>query len=199
MDKNQPSRGGAALEASWHGRAMPKEDGGTERKARVSGETVYQAIVDLCAVKRKASRQAIAELTHLKVATVSDHIHRLKMDGRIRMIYNGVFEPTEVLPPDQPVGVLDLLDGRIKIERGDDVLTLTIGEWRRIGEFAHGAATQAGRMRNERDEIDRIERLERENRELRAQLHLLNKSLVRIRLGHREARQQRELPGMAEA
>lgn len=196
MDKNQPSRGGAALEASWHGRAMPKTDATKERESRISSETIFRAIVDLNVAGRKCSRQAIAEMLGIRVETVSDHIHRLKMAERIRSPYNGIFEPTTKHPPDQPVGAFYIDDGRISLERGDDKLLLNPGEWRQIGKLSAGAALEAAQMRNDRDNLDRMDRLEQENRMLRAELRAMREALQAMRP---RARHQRELPGMAEA
>lgn len=191
-DKKQtrePSAG-ASLDAGWHGRTLPTPEQAKERESRVPAEAVYQAIVDINARGQKASRGAIAEVLKIRVATVSDHIHRLKLAGRVRMIYNGVFEATEQLPPDQPITITDLLDCRIKVERGDEVITFTLGEWRRIGELSMGAAVQFSHMKADRDVIERLERLERENRELRDQNRRISTALIEHRI---KRKNQREL------
>ena len=53
---------------------------------------ILKAITDLAEHGHQASRRRITEVTGLKMATVDDHITRLREDGVIRSLYAGVFE-----------------------------------------------------------------------------------------------------------
>lgn len=95
--------------------------GRTERKNK---EIVFQMIVDLCEHNQGASRARIVELTHMKMTTVDEQVKRLKEDGRIRALFNGLFEPIDTTE-DRAVSTTSMARGRMKVEIGDEVLTLT--------------------------------------------------------------------------
>lgn len=85
---------------------------------------VLQAIVDLDDHQKKATKQAIAEMTHLSSASVTDALDALNDCGLIKRVYDGVWMPVDSTP-DRIVSISSLPMGRTKIELGDDVLTLT--------------------------------------------------------------------------
>lgn len=87
-------------------------------------EIVLQCIVDICGHNGYASRAKIVELTGLKMTSVDEQIDRLKTDGLIRPLYNGVFEPIDQTI-DRPVSTTAIPFGRTKIEVGDEIMELT--------------------------------------------------------------------------
>ena len=117
----------------------------SEKPHRTNSETIFQTIVDLRGVNRVATRQVIAELTNLKMSIVDDHIKRMKDDGRIRMVVNGVFEPVEADKEDRAVSATFMPNGRVKLEIGDNVLDLSMREGRMAGLALGGIGLQFGR------------------------------------------------------
>lgn len=93
---------------------------------------VQQAIADLCAAGRQASRQAICDFTGLKMSIVDDHVKNLKDDGMIRLVTNGIFEPIDQTPERAVSGTI-VPNGRFKLEIGDMVLELSLREARNVG------------------------------------------------------------------
>lgn len=104
---------------------------------RKNKEIVFQVIADLCEHNQGASRARIVELTHLKMTTVDEQVKRLKEDGRIRALFNGVFEPIDTTE-DRPVSGTSMPRGRMKLEVGDVVLDLTPREWLAIAKLSAG-------------------------------------------------------------
>ena len=87
-------------------------------------DIVLQCIIDICAHNGYASRAKIVELTSLRMTAVDEQIDRLKVDGLIRPLYNGVFEPVDQ-SIDRCVSTTTLPFGRTKVEVGDQLLELT--------------------------------------------------------------------------
>jgi len=87
-------------------------------------EVVLQCIIDVCGHGGYASRAKIVELTQLKYPAVDEQIDRLKSDGLIRPLYNGVFEAVDQTE-DRCVSATGLPFGRTKIEVGEEILSLT--------------------------------------------------------------------------
>lgn len=110
------------------------------------GQTIYNAIVDLCNINRAASRQTLSEVTGLKLTIIDDHVKRMCDDGKIRRVVNGVFEPTNTRE-DRAVSVTWLANGECKLEVGDEVIELSQREARYVGSSLAGVAlafAQAG-------------------------------------------------------
>jgi len=91
---------------------------------RRNRDIVLQCIIDVCGHGGYASRAKIVELTQLKMTAVDEQIDRLKSDGLIRPLYNGVFEPVDQTE-DRCVSTTALPFGRTKIEVGEEMLSLT--------------------------------------------------------------------------
>lgn len=87
-------------------------------------DIVLQCIIDICAHNGYASRAKIVELTALRMTAVDEQIDRLKVDGLIRPLYNGVFEPVDQTI-DRCISATTLPMGRTKLEVGEVVLELT--------------------------------------------------------------------------
>lgn len=119
-------------------------------------QRVYQAVVDIHNAGRSVTRAAVADRTGLKLSVVDDHIKSLKDDAKVRLVVNGVFEPADLFPANRPVSKTVLADGSVKIEVGDDELTLTPGEAHVVGLALHGDAMQMANMRGEREVYDTV-------------------------------------------
>jgi hypothetical protein len=91
---------------------------------------VLQAIVDLCAANRQASRRAISDYTDLPMVIVDDHVKNLKDDELIRTVVPGIFEPVDQTADRAVSGTFLPNNGRYKLEIGDLVLDLTMREAR---------------------------------------------------------------------
>jgi hypothetical protein len=107
-------------------------------------QTIYQCIVDLCAVNRAATRQVIAQETGLKLSVVDDHVSGLRDAGLLRNVVNGVVEPMDTME-DRSVSGTVVPGGRYKLEIGDMVLELTLRETRAVAALTGGVALQFGR------------------------------------------------------
>lgn len=108
-----------------------------------STERVYEAVRELRALDQVASRETVQELTGLKMSIVDDRMRALADDGRIRRVTRGVYEVVEVYPPARAISKTILPDGTVKYDIGDEVLTLTPAEARRLAELSVGAAQTA--------------------------------------------------------
>jgi hypothetical protein len=106
-------------------------------KPRTSRQLVFQAVADLCAANRQASRKAVSDVTDLAMSIVDDHIKNLKDDGLIRMVVPGIFEPVDQAM-DRAVSGTMVPNGRYKLEVGDQVLDLTLREARQIAVLTGG-------------------------------------------------------------
>lgn len=91
---------------------------------RKNREIVLQTIIDLCEHNQGASRSRIVELTGLKMTTVDEQVDWLKTNGLVRALMPGLFEPIDQTD-DRLVSTTSLPRGRLKVEVGDEVLTLT--------------------------------------------------------------------------
>lgn len=105
---------------------------------------IYDCIVALHSANRQASRQVIASETSLKFSIVDDHVKRLKDDGLIRLVVNGVFEPVDI-EPDRAVSATFVPRGKVKLEIGETVLDLTMREARAVAMATGGILLVFGR------------------------------------------------------
>ena len=103
---------------------QPKERTVIQEAPKRNRDIVLQCIIDICAHNGYASRAKIVELTSLRMTAVDEQIDRLKTDGLIRPLYNGVFEPVDQTE-DRCVSTTTLPFGRTKVEVGDQLLELT--------------------------------------------------------------------------
>lgn len=108
-----------------------------DAKPRTSRQQIYQAIVDLCAANRQASRKAISDCTDLPMSIVDDHVKNLKDDGLIRLVVPGIFEVVDQRM-DRAISGTIVPEGGYKLEIGDQVLDLTLREARNIALITGG-------------------------------------------------------------
>ncbi len=136
-----------------------------EKRASVSADRVLQVIAEINAAGRVASRQTVAELLEVTVGRVDEHCKRLIEAGSIRRVLPGVYEPVEVMPPPRAVSVTRLAGSWVKIEVGDDLLTITPEEERQLAMSIKGAAEQFQVLAAGRDLADQVADLRRRQAE----------------------------------
>ena len=110
--------------------------------APTSTQRIYEAVCELHALEQVATRDTVAELTGLKLAIVDDRLRALMDDGKLKRVLRGVYVPVEVQPPARCISKTVLTDGTVKIEIGDEVLTLTPREDRALAMLQVGAVMQ---------------------------------------------------------
>lgn len=106
------------------------------------------------------TRHTIAELTQLPRVVVDDRLRALAEDGRIKRLVRGVYALVKQYPPTRPMSKTVLADGFVKIEIGDEVLTLTPREDRVLGGLMAGSAFVAASTAHEARLADALARLQ---------------------------------------
>ena len=85
----------------------------------------------------------MAELTGLKLSIVDDRLRALVDDEKLKRVLRGVYVPVENHPPARAISKTILPDGMVKLEIGDEVLTLTPREDRALAMLMSGSAMSA--------------------------------------------------------
>lgn len=114
-----------------------------EAKRMSSTERVYEAVQELRSLEQIATRVTVAELTGLKQDVVDDRLRALVDNGRLSRLIRGVYEVVDSHPPARAISKTLMPDGSVKLEVGDEILTLTPREDRILATILVGAATQA--------------------------------------------------------
>lgn len=138
-----------------------------------STQRVLDAICELHQLEQPATRISIQEMTGLTLVKVDDRIKALVEREQIKRILKGHYVPVEVHPPARSISKTILSDGCVKIEIGDEVLTLTPREDRMLAQLMAGAATHAAQIESSRSiaelttavetRLSRIERQQQDN------------------------------------
>lgn len=107
---------------------------------RTSRQQVLQAIRDLRAAHRQASRQAIADVLGVKLSIVDEHVKNLKDEGHIVAVIAGIFEAVDTRPDRAISGTWTESDyGTVfKLEVGDHCIDLSPREARQIALLTGG-------------------------------------------------------------
>lgn len=141
---------------------------------KTSTAAVLDAVRDLHAQEQLVTREGVAEATGLKLTVVDDRLGVLVDDGEILRIKRGVFKPAVAHPPARTMSKTILPDGWVKIEIGDEILTLTPREDRSLAQLQAGAAAQLAAIEASHhathlhaELANRILKLERANTALR--------------------------------
>lgn len=103
---------------------------------------VYEAVCDLHAQEQVVTREALQEVTGLKLSIIDDRIATLIDEGEVLRRNRGVFVPAVQHPPARPISKTVMPDGMVKIEIGDEVLELTPREDRALAAIQSGTAVQ---------------------------------------------------------
>lgn len=131
---------------------------------------VLEAVQDLYNQEQIVTREALAELTGLKLSVIDDRLGTLADDGAILRVQRGVYVPAPRHPPARPMSKTVMPDGMVKIEIGDDVLTLTPREDRALANLMAGAAAQAAAIETGRNTAILAAELGEEVKRLRRQV-----------------------------
>ena len=115
-------------------------------KTAPSTQRVYDAIVELHNLQQPATRYTVQELTGLPMSKVDDRIKTLVEREQIKRVLRGQYVPVEQHPPARPISKTLLSGGLVKIEIGDEVLTLTPTEDRALASLMMGAANFAAQI-----------------------------------------------------
>lgn len=107
-------------------------------------DRIYQCIVDIHSSGRVATREVIVRETGIKMSVVDEQFRRLREDGKIDKVVNGVYEPVTVWE-ERLVGASVLDDGRAALEVGDVKVIVTPTEARKIIKVLGGFALSFGR------------------------------------------------------
>lgn len=131
---------------------------------------VLEAVQDLHAQEQIVTRETLAELTGLKLSVIDDRIGTLADDGAVLRVQRGVYVPAPHHPPARPMSKTVMPDGMVKIEIGDEVLTLTPREDRALANLMAGAAAQAAAIETGRNTAILAAELGEEVKRLRRQV-----------------------------
>lgn len=136
---------------------------------------VLDAARDLHALEQPVTRDTLLQATGLKRTIIDDRLDVLIAEGLLIRVERGLYVPAVVHPPTRAISKTVLPDGWVKVEVGDEMLTLTPRETRVFAQLMAGAAAQfaaihAGQQMTEMlSQIAlRVTHLERENKALRA-------------------------------
>lgn len=136
---------------------------------RSSTQIVLEALHDLHQQEQVVTRETLCTLTGLKLSIIDDRIGSLIDDGLVVRVQRGVFVPADVHPPARVISKTVLPDGTVKIDIGDQVLTLTPKEDRMLAglqagvvmqtaaiEVGHHSAMMAGELNGRLNRLERI-------------------------------------------
>lgn len=109
---------------------------------RTTKQQILDAIQDLHGAEQLVTREALLEVTGLKLTIIDDRVATLVDEGAVIRKGRGVFVPATQHPPARPISKTVMPDGMIKIEIGDMVLELTPKEDRALASLQAGTAVQ---------------------------------------------------------
>lgn len=139
-----------------------------------STDRIYEAVRELRSLDQIATRETVAELTGLKLSVIDDRLRALVDNMKLKRLLRGIYELIEVYPPARPMSKTLVGDGYVKIEIGDQLLTLTPTEDRNLAMLQAGAAGQAILINSTNQHLylatelaAKVEKLERELRAYR--------------------------------
>lgn len=134
-----------------------------------SSAVVFEAVTDLHNLEQIVTRETLHSYTGLKLSVIDDRLKMLVEQEKIVRVQRGVFVPAMRHPPARVVSKTLLPDGTVKIDIGDQVLTLTPREDRMLAqlfagvavqsasvELGHHSAIQSGEMNRRLNQVERI-------------------------------------------
>jgi len=105
-------------------------------------QQILDTVQELHNLEQIVTREAVREVTGLALTTVDDRLAVLVDRGEITRIGRGVFVPAVKHPPARSISKTVMPDGSVKLEIGEEVLTLTPREDRTLAGVQAGAALQ---------------------------------------------------------
>jgi len=109
---------------------------------RTTLQHILDAVHDLHNQEQMVTREALHEVTGLKLTIIDDRVAALVDEGLVVRKSRGVFVPAVLHPPARPISKTLMPDGMVKIEIGDVVLDLTPREDRQLASIQVGTAVQ---------------------------------------------------------
>ena len=109
---------------------------------RTTLQQILDTVQELHNLEQIVTREAVQEATGLTLTTVDDRLCVLVDNGDILRVGRGVFVPAVRHPPARVISKTVMPDGSVKIEIGDEVLTLTPREDRHLAGMMAGSAAQ---------------------------------------------------------
>lgn len=107
-----------------------------------SAQLIWDAMRDLANQEQVITRELLVDLTGLKLVIIDSHIKTLKGAGKIVSLVGGVYRIAEEYPLTRIMSKSVLPSGMVKLEIGDEVLTLTPREDRALAALQAGVAVQ---------------------------------------------------------
>lgn len=107
-----------------------------------STDIVFDAICDLHNQEQVVTRETLSQICSLPMSKIDDRISTLIDNDMVIRVQRGVYVPTIRHPPARLMSKTVLPDGTVKIDIGDDVLTLTPKEARTLGSMMVAEAMQ---------------------------------------------------------
>lgn len=110
---------------------------------RRTRDVIWDAIVDLHSKEQVITRDVLREVTGLRLVVIDDHIKRfIEEEESLRRVRSGVFQPVVTPPPARSVSATEIPGGMLKIEVGDDCISLWPREARALGSLLAGHAQE---------------------------------------------------------
>ncbi len=117
--------------------SSPKDENLTTTKQ------ILEAVIDLHAQEQIVTRDKIGEiLPHLSLQKISDRLSYLIETNQISRAERGVYVPVITHAPSRPICKYILPDGTVKIEIGEQIITMTPRESRNLGNLMVAEAMQ---------------------------------------------------------
>lgn len=114
----------------------------TQAGKKSTTQQVMEAVEELHGAGQLVTRETLHRVTGLKMVVIDDRLKMLAADDKIARVERGVYIPVVQHPEARLVCKMVLPDGTVKIDIGDQVLTLTPKENRMLGELMAGAGQQ---------------------------------------------------------
>lgn len=109
---------------------------------RTTKQQIFDAVHDLYNKEQPATREALQAVTGLTLTIIDDRLATLADDGYLERPIRGVYVPVIKHPPARPISKSILPGGMVKIEIGDEVLSLTPCEDRTLASLQAGVAVE---------------------------------------------------------
>jgi hypothetical protein len=104
--------------------------------------TVLDMISDMHAQEQLVTRESLVKVLDLPLSVLDDRVGTLINAGLVRRIRKGLYEPAEQHAPARVISKTLLPCGTVKIDIGDEVLTLTPKEDRMLAQVQAGVVLQ---------------------------------------------------------
>lgn len=144
---------------------------------QTTAHLVWDAVLSLAAEERSISRQVLRDVTGLALSIIDDHVERLIQRDKLRKVGKGLLEVVQRFRESRPFCLIDLPNGELKVEIGDDLLELTPNEAMRLGRSLMGRARALDDLEDSNKALIRVSELAYRVRQLEQQ----NRALKQVR------------------